>query len=166
MRLKRVKKQDNSILFTILSLGVLLAIIVKPTYKIATNMVRGVRNKNPFNLRKTSAKWIGLIGEDDKGFCIFDTMENGVRAGSINLRNGYFKKGLSIKEIVARYAPAEDNNNEEAYVKAIVNAHVDFYPDFVPRLLEHKLIIAHSIIKVECGYNPGVTDEMIINYLN
>ena len=129
-------------------------------------VTRGIRNNNPYNMRKGKSSWKGLVGSDDKGFCVFDNMVNGVRAGTINLRNGYFNLKLNISQIVAKYAPASDDNNETAYIKTIVSFNKErFSPNSVPYTEEDKLLVAKAIIFHENGSNAGVTDEMIIPYL-
>ena len=84
-------------------------------------MTRGMRNKNPFNMNRGSVKWIGEIQGDDPRFASFETMDLGIRAGLINLYNVYFSKGLTLREIIFKYAPPSDNNDSEAYVRAVVN---------------------------------------------
>ncbi|HUX55766.1 MAG TPA: hypothetical protein VMV77_02255 [Bacteroidales bacterium] len=80
---------------------------------------RGMRNNNPFNMNKTDSLWLGLVPGSDVRFASFIDLEHGVRAGLINLFNGYFSRNLTLRQIVGKYAPASDNNNELAYVEAI-----------------------------------------------
>lgn len=80
---------------------------------------RGIRNNNPLNLRWNSVNnWNGQVSKDDKGFIIFDTVENGIRAAAKTLdtysRNGY----NTIEKIIARWAPAVENN-VESYVSHV-----------------------------------------------
>lgn len=147
------------------SVLVVLAIVIIAGYFIYTKMTRGMKNNNPFNLRNSNAKWIGKIGVDDKNFVIFDTLENGVRAGLINLKNGYFNLGLSISEIVAKYAPADDNNNEIAYVNNILKYSDKFTPDYVPENLVDYMLVSKAIVKVEQGFN-AVSEDLLMKYLN
>lgn len=66
-----------------------------------------IATKNPFALiQKVPSKWVGLKGTQPNGFLIFDTTNNGLRAGWINLHNTYFKRGRdTLKEIIPIYAP-------------------------------------------------------------
>jgi len=61
-----------------------------------------IATKNPFALiQKVPSKWVGLKGTQPNGFLIFDTTNNGLRAGWINLHNTYFKRGRdTLKEII------------------------------------------------------------------
>lgn len=74
---------------------------------------------NPLNIRFNPANhWIGLIG-NKKGFCEFDTMEHGFRAAIIILRR-YRKYGkVSLVDIIHRWAPENDNNNTDSYIKFV-----------------------------------------------
>lgn len=75
--------------------------------------VRGMRNKNPFNLEfHERNKWQGQTGTDGR-FAIFNSFENGLRAGIINLRNGYWKQNKrTINSIIEKYL-GNDNGKAE-----------------------------------------------------
>jgi hypothetical protein len=127
-------------------------------------VVRGMRNNNPFNLRNSPKyKWKGQIGVDDKEFCVFDTLENGVRAGVRNLQNGYFSKGLTIRQILEKYAPSFENDTEN-YIRHVIKYNPDFSEDFIPITDEHKLSGCRGIVRMDVGYD-AVGDEMIKRYL-
>jgi len=58
---------------------------------------------NPFGLIVSSSNWQGELPSGNK-WEKFNTMENGIRAGIINLKNGYFNRGLdTIQEILNVY---------------------------------------------------------------
>ena len=83
----------------------------------ALAMSRGYRNRNPGNIRTLPASraWRGQIG-DDGGYGVYDTAENGTRALGRQLRK-YESQGIdTVRAIIARWAPAADNNNEATYV--------------------------------------------------
>lgn len=87
---------------------------------------RGTRNKNPFNMNR-GALWFGEINGTDERFASFKTMDLGVRAGLINLYNGYFSRCLTIEKIVMKYSPGSDNITKTdpdgmKQVKAYANA--------------------------------------------
>lgn len=72
---------------------------------------RGLRNNNPFNIKKSNNKWIGKVEGNDKVFETFDTLEHGYRAGLIILQTYYKKYKLyNYKDILNRFAPASENN--------------------------------------------------------
>ena len=80
-------------------------------------ITRGIRNNNPFNLRKTSDPWQGLSAvQDDADFFKFDSSLYGIRAGVHTLLTYQDKEGLNtINQIIARFAPPSDNNDTAAY---------------------------------------------------
>lgn len=76
---------------------------------------RGYRNNNPGNIR-IGSNWQGLSAtQTDKSFCQFKSKTYGCRALAI-LLNNYIGKGYnSIRKIISRYAPSNENNTE-AYI--------------------------------------------------
>jgi len=105
----------KSFLLKMIAIGVsilLLLMLLKKNQK----MTRGLRNNNPFNLKKGSDKWQGEIEGDDPLFCVFITRNLGIRAGMINLYNVYYSRHLTVRQILAKYAPGSDNNNEQNYL--------------------------------------------------
>jgi len=82
---------------------------------------RGIRNNNPLNIRRSSAKWQGLVeNPTDKEFCQFETMHYGLRAAFKLLQNYYFKHNCrTIRQIITRWAPPTDGNATEAYISQV-----------------------------------------------
>lgn len=80
---------------------------------------RGIRNKNPLNMRWYSVNnWVGQVGKDESGYIIFDKPENGIRAAGKTL-DSYARRGVvTLGAIIASWAPAVENNVEN-YVKHV-----------------------------------------------
>lgn len=89
------------------------------------------RDNNPFNIVHTGAGWRGSKGfkvASNSGlkFEVFDTLENGVRAGLKNL-SGYFtsRKKFTVKQIINTYAPGGSRGQTTAatlkYVAFVTN---------------------------------------------
>lgn len=80
---------------------------------------RGIRNNNPGNLEYSKTNpWIGQTGDDGR-FAKFETPEHGIRALGRNLLS-YQRQGIdTVSDIINRWAPPSDNNNTEAYIKAV-----------------------------------------------
>ncbi|HCM9390538.1 TPA: hypothetical protein ACG0NW_002040 [Enterobacter roggenkampii] len=80
---------------------------------------RGIRNNNPGNLEYSKTNpWIGQIGDDGR-FAKFETPEHGIRALGRNLLS-YQRQGIdTVSDIINRWAPPSDNNNTDAYIKAV-----------------------------------------------
>lgn len=74
---------------------------------------RGIRNNNPFNIKKSHHDWLGKKQDGaDPTFEQFDTLELGVRAG-LKLLTTYINRGYDTPEkIIKRFAPTSENNTE------------------------------------------------------
>ena len=87
---------------------------------------RGIRNNNPLNIRKGAA-WQGLAPvQNDSSFCVFKSMEYGLRAAHKLLKNyitgynGRFKPVDTISTIVAKWAPPSENATQK-YIEYVAN---------------------------------------------
>ena len=96
-------------------------------------------------------KWDGLVGSVN-GKLQFNSMSNGVRAGIINLYNGYFKKGNNtLIGIFTAYAPLGHGGNSpityanfvSSQIGVPINQALDFEQVVVPLSL--------AIIRMETG---------------
>jgi len=119
---------------------------------------RGYRNNNPGNIRLTSEKWKGEVESKDTDFKKFKSMPYGYRAIFVLLRTYIFTRGLNtIRKIVSVYAPKNENDTE-AYVRAVsvkTGLRADEPIDFQN---EQKLIaLVAAISKVENGIEPDMT---------
>lgn len=122
-------------------------------------MSRGYTNNNPGNIRFIQTNpWNGQIGSDDRGFGVYDTMANGVRAMGHQLIK-YFNRGqTSIAAIIAGipernlpgWAPSSENDTV-AYYKDVANQlGVDPFDAInVPSRLDE---VAQAIARHENGY--------------
>ena len=91
---------------------------------------RGIRNNNPLNLR-VGNNWKGEVSQPtDHTFEQFTEMKWGVRAAFVVLR--YYiqrHKCNTIRKIISRWAPANENNTQ-AYI-ATVSQRANIKPDEV-----------------------------------
>lgn len=125
---------------------------------------RGIRNKNPGNIRKSFEKWQGLDSRQlDRDFFQFTAPEWGIRAIARILLTYQAKYGLkSVKDIIGRWAPPTENDTA-AYVKNVakklgvgVTAAIDASDPAVMRPL------VEAIIMHENGQQPypaGLLDK-------
>lgn len=118
-----------------------------------TSKIRGIRNNNPFNIKKSSHNWIGKIKGDDKVFETFDCMYHGIRAGMKLLIN-YVERGFDTpQKIIARFAPATENCVSR-YVDFVCRDSSNKYffaPDERIRSLSTLCILASRIATYECA---------------
>lgn len=85
-----------------------------------TAIPRGIRNNNPLNIRKGN-NWQGERSRQaDPAFEEFNTLEDGLRAGFIIIRNYLAKRPPinTVRSIISRWAPANENNTE-AYIAQV-----------------------------------------------
>lgn len=122
-------------------------------------MIRAVRNNNPGNIR-IGQKWKGLMPDylmtpeqaAEKSFCVFETPRDGFRAMAV-IFNVYAKKhGLkTVRQVIDRWAPPNENNTD-AYVKAVcarLRVGPDApYPFSVPAAMQE---LCHAVAIHECG---------------
>lgn len=81
--------------------------------------VRGLRNNNPGNIRYNAAnQWQGQIGQDADGFCIFDTMVDGVRALARILYNYGAEGYVTVQAIISKYSATD----QAAYIANVSRA--------------------------------------------
>jgi hypothetical protein len=122
---------------------------------------RGLRNRNPGNLRGGETKWQGEVGRDKDGFCIFATDELGLRACARLLVNYHRKYELNtVSEIIHRWAPPSENNTV-AYVAAVA-ADMVVGPQ-VPLNMEDPAVICNlvrAIVKHENGKQPYTPSQI------
>lgn len=76
---------------------------------------RGIRNKNPFNIKLSDNSWLGKISNPkntDRVFEQFYSLDYGLRAG-MQLLRGYIARGFDTpKKILSRFAPKSENNTD------------------------------------------------------
>jgi len=85
-----------------------------------TDIPRGIRNRNPGNIRKSKDRWKGLaMLQSDPAFFIFEAPLWGIRAMAAILGNYQARNRLkSLAQIIGRWAPA-DENDTAGYVAAV-----------------------------------------------
>lgn len=118
---------------------------------------RGIRNNNPGNIR-WGENWQGLDPkgkEKDKSFCIFIDAKWGLRALCRILMNYYRRYELStIREIINRYAPPNENNTT-SYIQNVCKS-LDVKDDDKIDVLNSRTmaILMKAIIRMENGVQP------------
>lgn len=135
------------------ALTVSAALILSGIVMNETRRTRGERNNNPGNIRGSGTLWAGQVGSDDKGFVVFDSPVNGIRAIRKVLETYFFKRDIrTIAGMISRWAPSSENDTS-SYIASVAR-HVRTAPyellserDFramLPSLIE-------AIIKHENG---------------
>lgn len=126
--------------------------------EVNKSLPRGLRNNNPLNIRLGS-DWQGLHPEQTDGqFCQFTHMRYGVRAALIILRRYMLTYKLrTIRKIVARWAPASENN-VNSYVSLVAGkTKLDPDAELDPVSLVQLCLLVKGMAYVENGRNMDET---------
>jgi hypothetical protein len=133
---------------------------------MAPTTARGIRNRNPGNLRYSAglAQLQGLDtpAADADGYCRFTSDAYGIRAIAVILITYRDKRKArdgsridTVREIIERWAPAADHNDEEAYA-AHLSRLLKVKPGDVLELHRYDVLrpLVEGIIRHENGSQP------------
>ena len=114
---------------------------------------RGIRNNNPLNIRHNrNNRWQGVYEKQtDPEFVRFASMQFGIRAGFVIIRN-YIKAGhKDVASIISRWAPSNENDTD-AYIRHVCEM-ADLSPFQVLKFEDKPtmLRLVDAMIRVECG---------------
>ena len=117
---------------------------------------RGIRNRNPGNIRHGS-QWVGLAPEQpDAAFATFTDHVFGLRALMVVLLTYYRRHKLdTVREIIGRWAPPVENDTG-AYVDQVAKR-LGVGPDEIvnPERRETLIGLARAIVRHENGKPPS-----------
>ena len=119
-------------------------------------IVRCIRNNNPLNIRRGTARWKGMsMRDDDEDFEQFETMVYGWRAAFILLGRTYYEKYHlnTIQKIISRWAPACENKTDAYMMYVSINVGINECdplpsPKLAPAIW---MRIAWAMFEVEAG---------------
>lgn len=145
---------------TLKTIGIDLNLIPRPGVFVSSSGVRGIRNHNPGNIRKSSDPWLGLADvQDDPSFFKFVAPQYGVRALGKILLNYERKYGLkTVSGLINRWAPPAENNTS-AYVNA-VSKDLGVSPTQTIDVYKSLPALAKSIILHENGSQPYKSSDV------
>lgn len=128
------------------------------------NKTRGLRNKNPGNIRfNPNNDWKGQIGQDDKSFVIFSEYKYGIRAISRVLQSYQNRGVLTVAQIIETWAPATEND-VDAYITS-VEKYTGYPPWYIPQSFLNGnggyVPLIGAIIRHENGVNPFSEKEIL-----
>lgn len=120
---------------------------------------RGLRNNNAGNIRLSKTRYLGeVVPSSDKTFKQFKTMAWGYRAVFV-LLDSYFRKGLiTLRQMISRYAPPNENDTESYIRNVAQNAVVD--PDAPLDVNDRNvmILVVAAISNVENGIPADIDD--------
>lgn len=80
---------------------------------------RGLRNRNPGNIRRSAVRYKGEAESGDAAFKAFRTMAWGYRAMFVLLHTYRVRHGVAtLRGMIARWAPPSENDTE-AYLRTV-----------------------------------------------
>ncbi len=123
---------------------------------------RGIRNHNPGNIRRNGDPWQGLSErQTDIEFFTFKSAVYGIRALARTLITYQDKYDLhSIRQIISRWAPPNENNTE-AYISSVAaDAGFDADQPLNVHRFAHLLPLTKAIIRHENGQQPYTDIEL------
>ncbi len=126
-----------------------------------TRLPRGIRNRNPGNIRKSRDRWKGLApAQTDPAFFVFDAPVWGIRAMAVILRNYRERHGLkTLAQIIGRWAPAQENDTA-GYVRVVAKA-MRLHPrTVIPQNPASLRDLIAAIIRHENGVQPYDPDTI------
>ncbi len=118
-----------------------------------SDRVRGMRNKNPFNLRISNNDWNGKIYQDkkDNEFEEFESIEYGLRAGLINCRTHVGRGKDTIRKLMHTLSPSHENPTDGFIDFIVEKSGID--PDLkIEWDKETAFAIAAPIVRFESEY--------------
>ena len=138
-------------------------------------MTRGQRNNNPLNIRHGKSRWEGRTRvQTDAEFVTFKSMAYGYRAAwklmeTYQLRLRMEGKSYTLENIIHRWAPPEDGNDTQAYLRTVIRL-LDYkvggrQPLPSPATKEGHRVFARILMAmtcVECGIKPDEVDRRSI----
>lgn len=105
-----------------IALGVIIGLLLLGSGGYAVyNMTRGLRNNNPGNIRYDGTTWLGLASPPSDGtFCVFTSVEYGIRAMATILENYVAIDGVpsTVTDLITRWAPPAENDTA-SYIAAV-----------------------------------------------
>lgn len=124
----------------------------------------GERSNNPLNIRYSDANaWEGQIGSDS-GFVAFDSINNGLRAGSKVLNTYGNKYGVNtIRGAISRFAPPTENDTENyvSFISSELGLDPDAPVDLTDPETNAKFVAAMAKMETGQRFTPAQVTEMI-----
>ncbi|MFV8323577.1 hypothetical protein [Flavobacterium sp. LS2R12] len=127
--------------------------------------IRGLRNNNPGNLKRTKDAWQGkipFVQSKDKTFEQFKDIKHGIRAMLKDLIHDINKGKNTVNALINEYAPTFENDTK-AYIQAVSKT-LGVQPTQKLTTINSKflIVLARAIMKVELGAShTSVTDADI-----
>jgi len=119
-----------------------------------TSLPRGIRNRNPGNIRRNAIRWQGMSEQQtDSAFVQFTSAVYGFRA-MLKIFRSYQARGLTtLREMINTYAPAHENDSD-AYTRFVAKR-IGVNPDVELDLNRYALPLLRAVAEFENGTRPA-----------
>lgn len=124
-----------------------------------SELPRGLRNRNPGNIRRSAVRYKGETESSDPAFKAFRTMAWGYRAMFVLLHTYRLRHGATtLRSMIARWAPPSENDTE-AYLHAVARRS-GTGPDAAVDTCDRSVMtrIAAAMARVENGTEPDTAE--------
>ena len=124
-----------------------------------SELARGIRNNNPFNLIKTQIAWKKKVPHPqntDARFEQFETLEYGIRAGLMQVRNDIRRGYDTIDTLIHKFAPPVENDTSQYAYQVAQATGIDIKRKLQP---DRKTVIAIS--RAICRHENGKNADLI-----
>ncbi len=122
----------------------------------------GLGNNNPFNLKYYAIGWVGETGyvtTPAGKFSVFDTSENGIRAGMINIHTKMTRDlANTVRKLLTVLSPAFENPLESFIT--FVAQRLAVSPEQPLNYTQHIMGLSRAIIQFENGQQPFSDAEL------
>lgn len=116
------------------------------------NLPRGIRNRNPGNIRRGKTRYKGETQGCDAAFKSFASMQWGYRAIFVLLHTYAVRYGLrTIRGMISRYAPPEENDTRNYVYTVAALSKTDADRRIDTLRAEDMIPIVEAISRVENG---------------
>lgn len=116
-----------------------------------------MRNNNPLNLRISNNPWLGKVKNNTDGsFEQFVSLTYGIRAAIINIRTIIRRADnrLTLRQLIAKWAPNSDGNNEQAYTQRVSKmSGIADNEEIIIKNREQIVRLVTAMAEVENGYS-------------
>ena len=131
--------------------------------------MRGIRNNNPLNIRRSTNRWDGARAEQtDPSFVQFETPAYGYRAAWKVLQSYYTRfchqsQPFTVRSIISRWAPPNENDTE-SYIRSVLTlSGIGGRENLLPpnNVLGYNRLsrLLAAMTCVECGIAYGQVDK-------
>ena len=134
--------------------------------------MRGIRNNNPLNIRRSTDRWDGARAEQtDPSFVQFETPAYGYRAAWKVLQSYYTRfchqsQPFTVRSIITRWAPPNENDTE-SYIRSVltlsgISGRENLLPPSNALGFNPLSRLLAAMTCVECGIAYGQVDKAAI----